>query len=386
MNWKMKMAVNCALLLLLTGCWDRAELPEKGFVMGLAIDQTDDGKYLLTTQIFKPAQAVGSKGNEMSFINIKATDTSIAKAIRDIPGHLGRKMQWSHMRIIIIGDQLAKTKGLTDVLDFFYRDHEPRIIAPIMITKGRAADYMQLHPLIENTISQQLLEGQRSSASSNGKTLEMNLLELGKQTKSEVGNALMPYVFINKIDSMTVMSIEGAALIKKEKMIGHLSAEKMEGLQMLINKYKSGMVRIPCGKGAAKKQVETIEVLSLHSSMNADFHKKPPVVHYKIQVQAAMSELTCTGKIETMEQQKAFTTKAEQAIKQKLKSTTDYLKKIKFDGLGLGNEVYRKQPATWKKWKPDWEDIFARTSFEYEVEVNLMSSGTNVDKTVLRKK
>lgn len=386
MNWKLKMAFSGTLLLLLTGCWDRAELPEKGFVMGLAIDQTDDGKYLLTTQIFKPAQAVGSKGNEMSFINIKATDTSIAKAIRDIPGHLGRKMQWSHMRIIIIGDQLAKTKGIADVLDFFYRDHEPRIIAPVMITQGRAADYMKLKPLIENTISQQLFEGQRSSASSNGKTVEMNLLQLGKQIKSEVGNALIPYVFISNIDSMTEMNIEGAALIRKGKMIGHLDGDKMEGLQMLMNKYKSGMLKIPCGKGAAKKQVETVEVLSMHSVIKPDFQKKPPVVHYKIQVQTVMSELACTGKIETTDQEKAFIDKVEQTIKQKLKSTTDYLKKIKFDGMGLGNEVYRKKPALWKKLKPDWEDIFARTSFEYEVEVNLMSSGTNVDKTVLRKK
>ncbi|UUZ91080.1 Ger(x)C family spore germination protein [Paenibacillus sp. P25] len=374
MNWMGKAAAGFSLLFLLTGCWDQAELPEKGFVMGLAIDQVAGGRYLLTTQIFKPTQVVGGKGNEKSYINIMAEDASIAKAIRDIPGHLGRKLQWSHMRIIIMGEELARKQGLADVLDFFYRDHEPRIISPVMITQGRASDYLRLKPLIENTISQRLYEGQRQSEASNAKTLDMNLLLLGRQTRSEVGSGLIPYVFTSQIDHMTVMNIEGAALLKKGKMVSLLDGERMEGFQMLMNRYKSGMIRVPCERNAGGNKVETVELLSLHSDMTPDLRRRPPVFRYKIRIPIAVSEISCSGDITTTDKETAFTERVEQAIKHQLESTTGYLKKIKFDAMGLGNAVYRKNPRLWKQWKPEWEDIFAASKFEFEVEVTLVSA------------
>ncbi|AFC30978.1 hypothetical protein PM3016_4202 [Paenibacillus mucilaginosus 3016] len=386
MNWMRRISVSFSLLLLLTGCWDQAELPEKGFVMGLAIDENEKGKFLLTAQIFKPVQAVGGKGNQMSYLHIMGEDYSIAKAIRDIPSRLGRKMQWSHLRVVIISEALARDKGLSDLMEFFYRDHEPRIIAPVMITQGRASDVLRRKPLIENTLSQQLFEGQRASAAHNAKTLDMNLLLLGKMTRSEVGNSMIPYVFQSEIDGTPVLNIEGAALLKKGTMTGRLDGEKMEGVQMLLNKYGSGMVKIPCGKGEDPMMNESVEVLSLHSSMKPEFSRRPPVIRYAVKVQAAIVELTCSRKAETEDEAKAFADRAGMVIKRKLEGATGYLKKIKFDALGLGNVLYRKDPSLWKQWKPEWDDLFAETSFQFDVEVTLRSSGTNVGHSALHTK
>ena len=73
MNRRIWMFLSLAALFLLTGCWDRAELPEKGFVMGVAIDETEGGKISLTTQIYKPSQGVsatGAKAAKSAYLNV----------------------------------------------------------------------------------------------------------------------------------------------------------------------------------------------------------------------------------------------------------------------------------------------------------------------------
>jgi spore germination protein KC len=384
MNKKSGIAISFALLSVLTGCWDRAELPEKGFVMGIAIDQTEEGRYTLTTQIFKPAQAVGGKGNETSYINVTTEDLSISKAIRDMPLHLGRKLQWSHMRVILVGDKLAKSRKIADILEFFYRDHEPRLTAPIMITEGIAKDYLQIKPYIENTIAQQYLESERSSASSNAKAVKANLLELGLQMKSPVGNALLPYVSVHKNERLHEISVAGAAMFKKGNYIGTLDSDLVEGLHMLMNKYVSGMTQIPCNPHSETAPMESVEILTMHSKMQPELGKHPLKVRYQIRVDTALSELTCS-KIENAKEEKAFVDKVREAIKKQLTATTERLTKIKFDALGLGNAVYRKHPDLWKKWKNDWDQMFAETEFDFDIEVRVRNGGTTIDKPALKK-
>ena len=41
------------LMVLLTGCWNKIELDELGFVMGVALDKGKNGVIELTTQVYR---------------------------------------------------------------------------------------------------------------------------------------------------------------------------------------------------------------------------------------------------------------------------------------------------------------------------------------------
>ena len=69
--------ISLSALFVLTGCWDRAELPEKGFVMGIALDKAGEGQISLTTQVFKPTQGVGSIGGKSDPLKPYANVTTI---------------------------------------------------------------------------------------------------------------------------------------------------------------------------------------------------------------------------------------------------------------------------------------------------------------------
>ncbi len=134
-----------AIFIMLPGCWSKKELTELGFVMGIAFDQGKDGKIEMLTQVYRPTsvQSTASALTRVSSINIKTSDDSVMEAVRDITIHLGRKAQFSHMRIIVVGEKLARSVNIGKLLDLFYRDHEPRSSVSLAIAKGKASKMLE---------------------------------------------------------------------------------------------------------------------------------------------------------------------------------------------------------------------------------------------------
>lgn len=385
MNRWIWLCLSISILFVLTGCWDRAELPEKGFVMGVALDLTEDGKIALNTQVYRPSQGVatGAIPAETAYMNVTTQDTTISRAIRDIPINLGRKTQWSHIRLIIIGEKLARERKIGDILEFFYRDHEPRLTVSVMIGKGRADQYLKIKPLIENTTSQQLFQSGRSASTNTGKTIYTNLLKMGLQLKSQVGNAMIPYVYFTN-DPPTVTNVAGAAMFKKGKLIGRIEPRMLEGLQLMTNEYESGMLDIPCPNAPSKTKVESVEVLEFQSKLKTIASEDSLKVRVKVNIEVALIELACS-KIMTVEDENKFAKKVEETIKGHLEDTAEWLKQKKFDAIGIGNKLYQDNPRLWKKLKKDWDDRFARAQFDIEVKVRVNNSGTVIPKPIFQK-
>jgi len=373
-------------LLTLTGCWDQAELPEKGFVMGAAIDKAGNDKISLTTQIYRPSQGVteGARKSETAYVNIATVENSISKAIRSIPVNLGRKAQWSHIHLIVVGEELARENNILDTLEFFYRDHEPRLTVAVMIGQGKADQYLKVHPLIENTTSQQLFQSAEKVSTWGGKTKYANLLTMGLQLESELGNAVIPYVLMDKTNQKNI-KVSGAAMLKKGKLIGRMEPRLVESLLMLTNDYKNGMIELDCSESSKDtKKTESVEIVTLNSKT------KPLVLSedslkYRIEVTMEVSviELACS-KVKTIQDEQRFTSSLEKQLKEHLEDTIDWLQRQKFDALGLGNRLYRSNPKLWKKWKADWDGRFARTEFEIVVKVINNMNGTTIGKPVSR--
>lgn len=369
-----------AILLISPGCWSKNELTERGFVMGVAMDQGKDGKIEMLTQIYRPTSAEGAKGAATgpTTINIMTRDESINEAIRDIPIHLGRKAQWSHMRVIIIGEKLAQSVNVAKLLDLFYRDHEPRSTVSLMIAKGSASKMLEKKSLIEQTTAQQLLRAEESASNNTAKTIYTTLLDLLKQLKSAHSDAVVSYVYEDK-QSKDMFSAAGLALLKDGKMTGILPPGKVKGLIMLRNKFKSGIFEIPCE--GRKNEMETIEILSLHTQVKPKLSGDRISVSVTVQGEASTGELKCSA-IDKQTNETAFVHKMEEEMKKQIRSTIRFLQTNKMDVIGVGNHIYRIHPKTWDGLKETWDLQFAKIPFDIQVELKLITNGTSTGKTV----
>ncbi|MFB5265763.1 Ger(x)C family spore germination protein [Paenibacillus enshidis] len=363
-------------LLFVSGCWSKHELVELGFVLGVALDAGKDDPIELTAQIYRPSS--GGKGQVLSTgqstINVKARNKTVMEAVRDIPMHLGRKSQWSHMRVIIVSEKLARSQDIGKLLDFFYRDHESRGDVHVLIAAGRADAALMLRPKIEKSTSQELLRANMISHSASGKTLATTLLQLGIQARNAHEDGIISYLYKIKPEQK-VFTNAGVALTKNGKMVGVLSPRKAQGLAMLRNEFVSGVVGFPCP--GEKRKTESLEVLKLQTKLKIEWAAgKPSYVKAYTDVDAAISELKCSY-IRTVEEEKKMLNAAESQIKRIMLDSYHELQKQRIEALGISNQIYRKYPQAWESLKEDWDYQFTKLPIQVNVTIKLTTPGTS---------
>ncbi|MGG4146292.1 Ger(x)C family spore germination protein [Paenibacillus algorifonticola] len=370
-------------ILLLPGCWDKTELTDRSLILGLAIDKADNGMIELTVQIYKPGLSGGSQGKQsgdVSYINVQTKSNTMFDGIRDIILQIGRKAQWSHLRTIIVEDQLVQLYPIGEVLDFFYRDHEARLSSSFFISHGKASQYLKMKPLIEKTVSQQLWQVTKKSNQHNYKTTNTSLLELFIGLRSQTGISLAPYITKGG-DKGEHLVATGMAVLQKGKWKGIVSPQDTQMIHMLNNKFKSGIIRVPCEtpNDSGDASNNSLEILSFHSKLKPQIAGEAAQLQVFVQVSGAIGEMRCMT-LKTPEDEKKFNEAVARTIEQSLRETFNRMKKKELDLIGLGDRIYRKDPALWKRWKKNWGERFANTQIDIKVKVEIKNSGTAIPK------
>jgi len=380
-----KMVAILFLLISVTGCWNSYELTDLGFLMGVSLDQDSEGRIELNAQVYSPTETIGGAGGDgkTPYANIKVVNDSIAECARKINLFLGRKAQFGHMRVILIGEEFARKHNIDETLDFFYRDHETRFTMLVIITEGKAADYLYKKPFIERTIAQQLRIITENSLRFTSKTIRATQLELALQLNSKAGIAILPYLRMMDEKPQSIY-VDGVAIVSKGKMVEQINATDTQALVILKDEFKQGMIDFPCVEDGLEKKgkKESLESFSIRTKVSPVFTDKPPTVHVSTKIKGAMGELRCST-ITNVEELKKVEDHVESVVKKRLEGLIAKSQEKKIDLLGIGNELYKQDPAVWKKWENDWENIYADIQFHVDVEVVIEHTGMSTGEKVL---
>ncbi|MBY9077938.1 Ger(x)C family spore germination protein [Paenibacillus sp. HN-1] len=370
--------LSIALVLPVSGCWDKTELTEFGYVQAVALDKGEQGEIVLTTHFYNPSNAEGmggeTKKTSAKGISIRTEANTIFEAIRDIPVRYGRKAKWDHMRVILIGEELARDEDIREVLDFFSRDQEPRPTVPVMIAGGNAGDLFKIKPFVESTIGQQLQELQRSGAKFTAKTSNVPFFDLALQFMSETDVEMVPYV--KETGPSKVITASGIAVLKNGKLARVVSPADTESLMMLLNKYENGIIEFPCPDSSeeSKRRTEAFEVMSLKTKVKTVTKDERAIVQISTQIIGSLGEISCTS-IKTEQDEKRLEDHIQKFVEDRMQKVMNTFQEGKLDVIGAGNQVYRKNPRLWKRWKPTWDKRFAASQVDIHVEVNISDSG-----------
>lgn len=371
---RLRPVLALAILALCSGCWDQAELTERGFVMGVALDASQEGETELTAQIYKPSPSAEGRPNT-SFVNITTSEENLFDAVRDIPIQLGRMAQWSHMRVILISDQYLEHHGILDAIDFFFRDHETRLTSIVLITEGKAGRFLEEKPLLENTPSQQFREAQRTTSEISGKSVGANFWKLLIQLRSETGVAVVPNLLMGE-QGRNNAAVSGAVVVNGERVLARLGARETEALAMLRNRYRNGVVNIACRESAEEEKTakDILEVFEVDTKIRVEPSRAKVKFHVHVDVNGAIGELQCSD-VREPDQEKEFAARAERTLERALSETISRLQKHKADALNIGNMIYADHPRLWKKMKEDWGERFAQAEAHVSVDVRINSTG-----------
>ena len=368
------------LLLALSGCWSNMELTDRAFVQAAAIDLSDRGQYRLTALVYKPggmnATESSVPNSDKSYISIVTENRSLLGAIRDATNELGRKLQLSHMRSLMISEKTARTRNIGQILDFFTRDHEPRGDISVVVTKGNAGRYLLLPPFIETTMGQQFKEIEHKSSAYSGKALEVTLTDLDIRSKEEVQIGAVPYFRLGK-ERKTPASAHGLAVIDfaEGKMKGYIPPESTPYTIMLMGKFQGGVVELPCKTGGPLSGLaDSFEIRKTDAKVEPAVKGGRLTIGIVVRLEGSIGELSCRRAV-TDEEIAAFTEALSREVETRLTAAMQLLQREKADVIGVGEHLSRHRPRLWRQWKPEWPNRFADGDFHIEVKVKLTSTG-----------
>ncbi|KPU26915.1 hypothetical protein TR13x_07840 [Caloranaerobacter sp. TR13] len=362
-----------------TACWDNKDLTEKAFVTAVGVDKTDEGKIQLTLQIVKPTVVkAGEQGapQEEAFWVFTTTGDTIFEAAKNQLTTVNRKPFYNHADLMVLGEKFARS-GIMEALDFWERNHEPRLGADIIVAKGTTAEeILKAKSDLEKIPSmhiKSILENNKALAKIKKITIIDVLKQLIQPGLSPAIGAI-EVVKKEKVQKIENMKIESTAVFKMDKLIGWLNATQTRGLLFIQNEVKNAVYSIDNPLDESKKI--SIEISSSKGKIDVKTVDGKLVLLIEIKAIGNIADQQGNGDLTKKEIFKKLSKETEKAMKKDIEDVVNIAqKKYKSDIFGFGEVVYKKHLDYWKQVKDDWSDVFSNAPVEIKVEVKIRGTG-----------
>jgi spore germination protein len=386
---------GCTILMLLaacllSSCWSSSPIEDVNLGVGIALDTSDESeteqqleekgggyprrnKVTCTFQFVVPQASGGSKkdgAQSKNYYNTTQTGDSIFEAVREFSLRSNRFPIGHHLKVIVIGEELARTTKLSDLIEFFSRDNNIKPSVLLQISKGKARD------VISDALPGQtpvfVLNGIFNNRRRTSRIWEP--VSIAKVVGPLHGHS--SFVLQSVISSNKEIKFSGVAVIKGEtgKLGGFLNEAELEGLGWLTGKAKGGVVKV---YNPDNDKVITYEIKSMQSSIKANVQEGNISFHVKIESKGRIAEIL-TGGGEKLEDgtvqsaRRAF----EKRVKELAEATVRKLQhELQADVAGFGKSLQIQHPSVWNKVKANWDTVFSSVPVTYEVKLKIDDYG-----------
>ncbi len=380
----------CLLMILtifLSGCWSKRELNELAIVAALGIDKVDN-EFDITVQVVIPGE-ISSKqptSGRSPVITYHSKGATVFEAIRKMTTVTARKLYFSHLQIVVLGDELAK-EGMGKPLDLISRDHEFRNDFDVIVAHDATAEeVLNVLTPIEKVPANKMLNSLRTSEKSWGTTQSIKIDELISTLNNKETSVVMSAIEIHgdksvgmaqtnvkKSKSTAILKYAGLAVFKEDKYIGLLTEDESRSLGFLKDKIESTIEIIACPK---EGNLST-EITHSKTKIKGKFENGSPKINVSIDVNQNVGEVECDIDLTKEKSLHYVNKKTAELIKKRIEKTISTVQQsYRVDIFGFGEALHRTNPKEWKKIKKDWLTIFQELPVKVEVHVNTQGLGT----------
>lgn len=371
----------------LAGCWDRRELNDLAITVGMGLDKK--GNHIqVTAQIVNPGEVASKKGSGIQrspITSFKATDTTVTEAIRKLSGVAPRYIFSSHLRVLVIGEELAR-QGISKVMDGISRNHEFRSDFYLIVAKGTSAEeVLQIVTQIEQIPANKLFKMLQTSEKLWAPTVSMQLdkftADLSNPTRDTVltgikivGNKEIGTTIKNVDDSEpdAILEYSGVALFKRDKLVDWLNDEESKGYNYIMGEVKSTAGHVACPQGGSV----AVDVIRTKSKVKGTVVKGKPKISIDLFVEQDIGEVQCNIDLTKTENLQQLEELGEKKLKEIMEAAIKKAKKNKADIFGFGDAIEDTDPKSWTKLKKDWDTHFSDLDVTVKVDVLIRRLGT----------
>ncbi|MFE4038979.1 Ger(x)C family spore germination protein [Priestia sp. YIM B13489] len=383
-------------LFLLTGCWSSHEIEEQSFGVGVAYDKDKESmvekefdeqaegypkKNLITStyQLITPqvASSTTKQGGpqQKSYMNVSETGDSAFQIVRELSLRSDAPLTSPHMKVMVIGEAIARSYSLEQLVDQNLRDNDFRPSCLVLISKGKASD--TLESKTGGEIPALRLAGMIDNTYRTTRILPpMSLIKL--ESKIQSGSS---FLLQNVLSANGEIKFAGAGIIKGKthKMIGFLNEEELDGLTWITGKGKGGLVK-SFDKKTGQLIVYEIESMKSHIKPHVKGNNISFDVHIKSEGRLSENWVVSGNPLKNQFLQKAQKT-SEKEVKHLIRNVTKKIQKeYEVDVAGFGNQLRIKHPRVWIRVKDNWDQTFSEVPINYDVKLTIKDYGTSGSK------
>ncbi|MFD0051806.1 Ger(x)C family spore germination protein [Actinomycetes bacterium NPDC127524] len=373
--------------LLISGCSSYSELNKTAVIVGLGIDYDTKAKlYEVTFQAINPTEKSTSAaaGRALPVVVFSSKGKTISEAARKSTERFSRENDYSHIAIIMIGEELARKAGLNYLFDVFERDGRIRVNVPLMIAKNeKAKKVLNILPTIEDPAAS--LESKlKNSAQLLGETSYTQIYQVIAALGSNGEEPVISGIGIsgNVEQGLTKKNYEklfythtqlnGLGMFKKGRLIGWMEGNKAKSVQIIKNEIKSSNLSLHC----SKNQYTSLQLKYSKSKAKVVMKDNKPVITVDVRAIGIIDESLCNRNISSLSGIQSFEKEARSEYGKLIHEGIAYAQDYHCDVFGFGEMLRKSNLKEWRKVQGKWERIFPKA--EVQVNVAFKIEGTSM--------
>lgn len=377
------------LPMLLSGCWERKELNDLAFVLGLGLDKVEDG-YKVSMQVVIPSSitsqsAGGSGGSGVPVVLYSFKVKTIYESLRKFNLVSPRSPYLGHIRVLVIGEELAR-EGVAETLDVIKRSREPRMDFYAMVArKTTAENVLKVLTPLDRLPANKLFNSLDKSYRISSKTVAVTLDEFIEDLLYEGRNPVLTGVElqgdpeaggdkanVERVNPDTRLHYKSVAIFRKDKLIGWMDDDVTVGYNYIIDNVTKNTGYFKDKNGS----LIVMEALETTTKRKVKIIDGEPHIFLSVQALSNVEEIEGPDKIDTEDKIHELELKAQERIVERMETAVKNItENYKVDIFGFGQSVYRKSPRVWSKLK-EQENYLANLPIHYKASVTINRIGT----------
>jgi spore germination protein KC len=357
---------------ILAGCWNYREVEKLAIVSGVAVDKGENDQFRVTVEII---QINGGKDTKATSKLLTMEGSTIFDAVRNAISLTGKKLYWSHTKLIIISKDIAEN-GILRVVDWYNRDSETRSDVSLLISnENTAGEILKGTGATDEIISFELADTLKNEKSlSKAPTTEIWKFINDLESPGIVN--VIPTVNLSKTGNISTPRIMGLAIFKKAKLIGFLNGQESKSVLFVKDEIKGGLL-LEGIKGKKSKPV-SLEIFKSKTKVEP-LIKANHDIEYNVMINTtvALDEIPCSKNLINEADLKKLTRRTEEMLE---KQVEDCIKKVQsqygVDIFEFGENLRENEPKIWNRIGNNWDNKFKDLKVNVKAKVKIKGSGT----------
>jgi spore germination protein KC len=347
------------------GCWDAVDLKDRALVFGVAIDRAPDGRLVTTMQVSQPA--MGGQTRPTIFPgaarNVTVVTPTLNEVVPLVQSMLSQAVLLSHLRAIILGEELARDAGLAElVLETLMRSPSADDSAFLLVAHGRAQDILEVPT---QPFPALFLNDMFDNAGQSLPVPRLALWEMLRAIEMPGREACAPGVRV----AGTTIQVTGTAVFDGFHMVGWLDDVETRGLLWMLGRGTGLSFSLPTPAGQAGVQAVRTRVM-----LRPRTDGGRPAMDVTARLVGVVFRKPPRMRTITSRDFALIRRYTELEVERVMKRALDALqKRLMSDVVGMGRVFYYRRPALWEKL--NWQEDFPRLPVRLRARVTLERKG-----------